>query len=183
MTTININSRICLDEQEPLLAIYQEALEYETKIDGLLCAQTTESAAHMQRLLACLARLRVAMPRAKLAQLRLLERQARWLHAVNGSAQGRAPSLEALEALVARALDEALLSGGGGAASGVGGRVHSTFGELQELVSVARVWDDKAREMLRYVHCLVPGREKQAHSEFLYNLKALREKNLRNIIR
>jgi len=134
------------------MSIFNEALEYEKKIDRLIADWNIESPNQLKRLINYLSRIDIQFPALKVEQLKIMHRQAVWLNAVNLSIQNpNELTIRLLTDLIDRVIDENLLVtfNDSHASKDI---VEKTFVDLQELLSISQTWDTCAKEQLTARH-------------------------------
>jgi hypothetical protein len=155
----SLNRLACdIDERELFLSLVNGAFACETKINTLMTSWSIETSnvTEIASLIEYLDRIDIEFPFMVVEQLKLMRKQASWLHRVNEAVQNQHAAtftLKIMRGLIDEFASENLLAFVGGASNGNSTRniqtMHRFFGDLQELYSIAHTWDEKAREQLQ----------------------------------
>ena len=145
----NLDKLVCeIDEHYLLVSIYNEALEYEKKIDRLIAEWIIESPNQLKRLLNYINRIDIEFPELKVEQLKVMHKQAVWLSSVNLAVQTpKELTIYKISDLIDKAMEENLLVTFN---NNLNSKqiVEKTFVDLQELLSISQTWDNKAKEQM-----------------------------------
>lgn len=149
-TLVNtINTLVCeIDEQSLLIAIFNDALKFEKKIDHLISEWDIHSPKELKCAINYLNRIDIEFSAAKVEQLKCMHKQAVWLNAVNAASNNPNEfSIGMMSELVDKVMDDELLvTHNENEASKL--VVENAFCELQELLSISQTWDNKAKEQI-----------------------------------
>lgn len=149
MLVNNLEKLVCeIDEHYLLVSIYNEALEYEKKIDRLIAEWNIESPNQLKRLLNYLNRIDIEFSAIKVEQLKVMHKQAVWLSSVNLAVQTPSElTIDTISDLIDKAIEENLLVTFN---DNLNSKqiVEKTFVDLQELLSISQTWDNKAKEQI-----------------------------------
>ena len=146
--TYGCMNRLCCEldypTKEMISFIYNEALEQEKLIHQLIIEWNLSDAAKLERSLSYMSQVRFADDIVE--DLELMKKQATWLRDVDVA--GEDPSsltLDVLKSLCGRVKSEYLL---GGTTSKSKEVVQQRFEELDELLTIAQAWDNRARKAI-----------------------------------
>ncbi len=142
----DIQELVCeIDERELFVTLFNEAIEYEKRINQLIAEWNLESSAQLKRVLDYLDSVDIEFPLLSVEQLKLMYKQACWIELVNKSIEDAdSLSMSTIKDLIEQALNENLLVN---LSEDDKSRVviQNTFNDLKELLKIAETWDEKAR--------------------------------------
>jgi hypothetical protein len=138
-----------LDEQKQLEAIFSKVLENEKKIEYLIEAWCIDSPTKIKEIIDFTLSIDIEFPPVLIEQLKLMYKQSLWLIEVNKAAENPYKlTLEKIQFFIDKAIEDRLLLASSSPNSESLNGIQKTFIELQDLLSIAQTWNDKAKNQL-----------------------------------
>lgn len=137
-----------IDESDLFLKIVEEAISYEIKIKDMIKQWNTDSPEEIKSVLDYLDRIEIEFPLLMVEQLRLMYKQSVWLEKVNSSVQEPSKfSIRIIKDFIDEFTNDNLLSSFSHDQK-CNETIQKSFVDLQELLSIAQTWDEKARKQI-----------------------------------
>jgi histone demethylase JARID1 len=145
----DMENLICdIEEKDLFLSLFNEALDYEIKIENLINEWNLKSPNQIKRILNYLDSIDIEFPFLLVEQLKLMYRQSLWLDKVNTAIQNpKELTINMLKEFINKSIDENLLMN-------LDNRditkkaIQKTIIDLQELLSIAQTWDQKVKSQI-----------------------------------
>lgn len=142
----DMDNLICnIEEKDLFLSLFNEALDYELKIENLINEWNLTSPNQIKRILNYLDSIDIEFPFLLVEQLKLMYRQSVWLDKVNTAIQNpKELTITMLRDFIDKSIDDNLLMNL--SERDVSRKViQKTIVDLQELLSIAQTWDQKVK--------------------------------------
>jgi hypothetical protein len=149
MLAEDIENLVCdIDEKYLFLSLFNEAIEYKSKIEKLIKEWDINSPNQLKRIINYLNTIDVDFPILMVDQLNLMYKQAIWLEKVNNSIHNPSNfSIELIKEFIDQIVEDSLLITLSGNPKSTM-TVQKTLVDLQELLSIAQTWDGKAKSFI-----------------------------------
>lgn len=149
MLAEDIENLVCdIDEKYLFLSLFNEAIEYKSKIEKLINEWDINSPNQLKRIINYLNTIDIDFPILMVEQLNLMYKQAIWLEKVNNSIHNPSNfSIELIKEFIDQIVEDGLLIT---LSSNPKSKmtVQKTLVDLQELLSIAQTWDGKAKSFI-----------------------------------
>ena len=149
MLADDIENLVCeIDEKYLFLSLFNEAIEYKSKIEKLINEWDINSPNQLKRIINYLNTIDIDFPILMVEQLNLMYKQAVWLEKVNNSIHNPSNfSIELIKEFIDQIVEDGLLIT---LSSNPKSKmtVQKTLVDLQELLSIAQTWDGKAKSFI-----------------------------------
>jgi predicted unusual protein kinase regulating ubiquinone biosynthesis (AarF/ABC1/UbiB family) len=130
------------------MPLIDEAVQTERKIELLIKEWNLDKADEIKSILDYLDRIVIEFPLLLVENLKLIYKQSNWLERVNQSLLDTSKfSIQVIKDLIEDLVNDDLLSSFGKNVK-CNETVQKTFNDLQELLSIATLWDDKAKSLI-----------------------------------
>lgn len=130
------------------MPLIDEAVQTERKIELLIKEWNLDKAGEIKSILDYLDRIVIEFPLLLVENLKLIYKQSNWLERVNQSILDTSKfSIQVIKDLIEDLVNDDLLNSFGKNIK-CNETVQKTFNDLQELLSIATLWDDKAKSLI-----------------------------------